>query len=309
MTNLDNQQVAPVAPTSNPLINHAAPLIPAENPLLAKARVPGRTFPLPSRGLMYTSELAPSVINGEVHVYPMTAIDEIEIKSADMLFTGNGIRNVIKRCVPSITNPAAMFSADIDALMVYMRMVTYGNEYKIDAIHPCEQSRIIDKDGKKLDAHREQRHVIDLESLVGQMTYLDPTTITDVYTVPLSNGQKVLLTPTRHGDVVQFLQDTIPEAQRSIDEKRELDIDLIKTKLFQELIRLIDNVDGISNPAMIEEWLSTIPAPLTGQIIDRVAHIGNHAMGINIRPTVPCKYCGEHFTFELPLNPTSFFSI
>lgn len=306
MTDLDNQ---PVTPSSNPLINHAAPLTPAVNPLLAKARVPGRTFTLPSRGLMYTSELAPSVSNGEVHVYPLTAIDEIEIKSADMLFTGNGIRNVIQRCVPSVTNPARMFSADIDALMVYMRMVTYGNEYKIDAIHPCEQSRIIDGEGKKLEAHREQRHVIDLESLVNNMVTLDPTTINDVYTVTLTNGQKVRLTPTRHGDVVQFLQDTIPEAQRSIDENRELDIDLIKSKLFKELIRLIDNVDGISDPVMIEEWLGTIPAPLTGQIINRVEHIAKHAMGIDIRPSVPCKYCGEHFTFELPLNPTSFFSI
>ena len=67
----------------------------SENPLLSKLNMPGATFKLPSCGLFYTSgEITPDVVDGEVHVQPMTGYDELLLKSPDMLFSGQGVNKV-----------------------------------------------------------------------------------------------------------------------------------------------------------------------------------------------------------------------
>ena len=59
------------------------------NPLLRNIQLPGDTVRLPSRGIFYNNgELTPSTQNGEVHVYPMKAIDEIIMRSPDKLLSG-----------------------------------------------------------------------------------------------------------------------------------------------------------------------------------------------------------------------------
>ena len=54
----------------------------ALNPLLAKVKLPGRVFQLPSRGLFYqTGVLSDSVRNGEIQIKPMSAL--VELKSSE----------------------------------------------------------------------------------------------------------------------------------------------------------------------------------------------------------------------------------
>ena len=77
---------------------------PPVNPLLERARLPGQTFTLPSKGLFYKhGEVDDSVLaaKGEVMVYPMVTLDEINIKTPDKLLNGTAITDVFKRCMPS----------------------------------------------------------------------------------------------------------------------------------------------------------------------------------------------------------------
>ena len=61
-------------------------VVPVPNPLLARVEMPGSTFQLPSRGLFYNNdELRGDVEMGEVHISPMSAYDEILMKSPDHL--------------------------------------------------------------------------------------------------------------------------------------------------------------------------------------------------------------------------------
>ena len=56
-----------------------------ENPLLARVKLPGETFALPSGGIFYESgELDDSVNHGELHIYPMAAYDEVLIKTPSL---------------------------------------------------------------------------------------------------------------------------------------------------------------------------------------------------------------------------------
>jgi hypothetical protein len=83
------------------------------NPLLEKLKkkIPGETFRLPSRGLFYTNgELDPEVENGEIVIYPMTTVDELALRSPDMLFQGTAITQVIRRTVPQILKPERLIA-------------------------------------------------------------------------------------------------------------------------------------------------------------------------------------------------------
>ena len=96
------------------------------NPLLDKIKLPGRIFQLPSRGIFYEDEeLSEDIKNGEIHVQAMSALDEITLKNPDQLFSGDAVQNIFKNCLTGVNKPVNLLSKDIDALMLFLRTVTY----------------------------------------------------------------------------------------------------------------------------------------------------------------------------------------
>jgi len=88
------------------------------NPLLTRVEMPGSTFQLPSRGLFYDNgELRDDVEMGEVHVHPMSAFDEILMKTPDALFSGEAVHKVFLRCIPQVLQPVELLAKDVDFLL------------------------------------------------------------------------------------------------------------------------------------------------------------------------------------------------
>ena len=77
----------------------------SNNPLSQYFRQPSIYVKLPSGGQHYADGAIDMPANGELPVYPMTAIDEITYRTPDALFNGNAVTNVIKSCVPAIRDP------------------------------------------------------------------------------------------------------------------------------------------------------------------------------------------------------------
>ena len=108
------------------------------NPLLARVNLPGETFKLPSGGILYDDdEISSDVKDGELHVLPMTTYDEILLRTPDLLFSGDAIKQVFNRCVPQVTNPMLLFAKDVDFLLLCLRKVTYGDEMEVPYTHTC----------------------------------------------------------------------------------------------------------------------------------------------------------------------------
>ena len=101
------------------------------NPLRQYFRRPALYLTLPSRGKFYPEGALEMPENGELAVYPMTAIDEITSKTPDALFNGNAVPEIIKSCVPGIKDPWAVPSVDMDAILVAIRAATNGNDLEI----------------------------------------------------------------------------------------------------------------------------------------------------------------------------------
>ena len=101
------------------------------NPLNSFFRKSKFNIDLPSRGRWYPKNaLAPTVTNGNVAVFPMTAADEAKFKIGDATLTGNGIFDLIRSCIPDIRQPELAPMCDLDAILLAVRRASYGDNMK-----------------------------------------------------------------------------------------------------------------------------------------------------------------------------------
>jgi hypothetical protein len=98
-----------------------------QNPLRKYFRQPKVFITLPSNGKYYPNDALSTPETGEHPVYAMTAKDELSMKTPDALLNGQATVDMIKSCIPSITNPWQMPSIDLDAVLVAIRIATYGD--------------------------------------------------------------------------------------------------------------------------------------------------------------------------------------
>ena len=98
------------------------------NPLQKYFRQPKLHVRLPSGGKYYPPGTLDLPESGEVAIYPLTAKDELLLKTPDSLMNGTATADVIKSCVPQIKNPWYMPSLDVDAIIIAIRIATYGPE-------------------------------------------------------------------------------------------------------------------------------------------------------------------------------------
>lgn len=254
------------------------------NPLMTKIKLPGRTFQLPSRGALYKNgEL--SSVEGEIHVHPLSGLAEINLKNPDLLFNGKAIEAVFAECIPEVKKATELYGRDIDAIMYFLRLVTYGPQFVINVKHTC-------KDAK------DHSYSVDIEKMVMGMKPLDPTVIDKEYTVTLPNDQVVRVHPVKFDHMIKLFQMNMNKTEYSPDD--------VKKNLVFNLVSLIESVDGITNKKQIEEWVSAVSAPYHNRISETIEK--TNEWGPAQSTTLVCKDCGETMNVELPLNPISFFT-
>lgn len=257
------------------------------NPLLNRVKMPGETFTLPSGGLFYKEGevLAPDVKKAEVYVQPMTAIDEIVMKTPDMLFSGRGAEEVFGRCIPQVLNVRKMLSKDVDFLLACLRKVSYGDEMQVEYTHDC-------KDAKQ------HTYVLDLNKFISQAKRIDPTTLEKNFTAEMPNGQVVRIQPVTFQAFIDMM-----EILNSVEDETP---EVVKSNMIKSLANIIVDVDGIEDKAMIEEWLDMIPAGYLRKI-NTVAE-KNTGWGTDFTAKVKCKDCGKMIEVSAAVNPLSFFT-
>ena len=101
------------------------------NPLQKYFRQPKIYLALPSSGKYYPAGSLEISENGEYPVFPMTARDEIMIKTPDALLNGQATASVIASCIPAIKDPFSMPSMDLDACLIAIRIATYGEMMEV----------------------------------------------------------------------------------------------------------------------------------------------------------------------------------
>jgi hypothetical protein len=125
------------------------------NPLQKYFRQPKIYFTLPSNGRYWSEKDLEFTENGEYPVFAMTAKDELSFKTPDSLINGQSTVDVIQSCVPNIKNAWNMPSIDLDAVLVAIRIATYGESMDVDTTVP-----VIDE---------ERTYQLDLRQILDQL--------------------------------------------------------------------------------------------------------------------------------------------
>lgn len=261
------------------------PTLERANPLLARVEMPGSTFQLPSRGLFYKKgELRDDVEMGELHVHPMSAYDEILMKSPDHLFSGEAVEKVFKRCIPQILQPLKLLAKDVDFLLVCLRQITFGDNMDITYIHTCEDAKY-------------HPYIIQLSEFLSSSKKIDPTSVTKNYTTTLENGQVVKLNPSRFEDVIKLYQTAEGGKQLTPEDELEVTVQVIRSVIF--------SVDGEEDQEFIADWIRKISAGWLVKITTIIERASDFGPDFSLHTT--CKDCGEKIQIQTPVNPISFF--
>lgn len=254
------------------------------NPLLERVKIPGETIRLPSNGIFYRNgELSPEVVNGEIHIYPLTTMSEILLRSPDKLLNGDALVEVLAQCAPQVLKPMDLLTKDVDYLLTALRKVTYGDSLEINYTHTCEDAK-------------EHTYTISLSKILASSKMINPASLNSTFVMNMENGQTVRLQPMRFKNVIEIIQSV------GITE----DYNVVSEQLTRSVASMISSVDEIEDPELIIEWLKTIPSSWFNQISKAIEKISD--WGIDFTYHEKCKDCGQEVELSVTLNPLTFFT-
>ena len=273
------------------------------NPLAQHFRQAALYIPLPSGGQYWPDGALNLGATGELGIFPMTAKDEITLKTPDALLNGSAVIEVIQSCVPGIIDPWATPSIDIDNILIAIRIASYGE--MMDVTSTCPHCK------EKNDFQT------DLRTLLDQPRHPD-------FDTPIeANGMAISLRPYNYRHInKQNLRNF--EEQRALaivqnsemsdeDKLEQFSVSLKKlTKYTVEAITAavskITLADGtvVDNKAFLDEYFENCDRKVFQKVKDRLDEI---AESIKIPPLEgECTECHKVYKTELEFDQANFFA-
>lgn len=240
------------------------------NPLAKYFRNPVIFLSLPSKGRWWPEGAIDIPVTGEIPILAMTANDEIMLKTPDALLNGAGVVSIIQSCCPSIVDAWKTPSIDVDALIIAIRIASFGHDMEFTVKCP--------KCGE------EHEYSTDLRTMLAQQTCPD-------FDTPISiNGLKIFLKPQPYFSVnktnsIEFEEQQILKAisQEGVDPdvkvaefnkhlKRLLDLNLVNLVSSIDRIVMEDGVE-VTDPAFITEYFTNAPGEVNKTVLARLNEI------------------------------------
>jgi len=106
------------------------------NPLKKYFRQAKVYITLPSQGKYWPEGALEPTENMEFPVFAMTAKDELSMKTPDALLNGEATVSLVESCVPNIKDAWHMPSIDLDAILIAIRLATYGEQMDLETTIP-----------------------------------------------------------------------------------------------------------------------------------------------------------------------------
>ena len=271
------------------------------NPLKQYFRRPSIYLRLPSGGEHWPQEALAPTQNGEFPVFPMTAIDEITYRTPDALFNGEAVVSVIQSCVPNIVNAWEAPATDINAILVAIRIASYGHSLEMGTTCPACQ--------------HEAEYNLDLRTVLDQLQAPDfKHTIKhgdlEFFFRPVSYRYQHETNATQFEEQKRIQM--IPMSDMPDDQKiRELNAALKRiTQLTVDALKF--SIAGVRTPTafvteteFIQEFLNNCDRALFEQIRDHVIALRQSS---ELKPLhIKCDECGHEYNQPLTLDMASFF--
>jgi len=271
------------------------------NPLQRYFRQPAIYLRLPSNGKYYPDGVLDMPPNGEIPIYPMTAMDEITYRTADALFNGSAIVNVIQSCVPNIRDPWQMPTVDLDTLLIGIRIASYGHELELESKCPnCEE---------------ENAFGVDLRRIMETMTAPDYDTSVvagdiEIYFHPQSFKQQ------NENAIMQFEDQKLIQAVPDADLPEKEKLELINGALIKLAQMSVDSMsssistiraggDIVTDQDHIQEFLRNCDKNIYNLVRNKLINIREQG---TIKPlTIKCTSCEKSYETPFTLDVSNFF--
>jgi hypothetical protein len=271
------------------------------NPLKQYFRQPAIYLRLPSQGQFWPNGTITMPPNKELSVLPMTAIDEITYRTPDALYNGSAVVNVIQSCIPDIKDAWSTPGADINSILVAIRIASYGHEMEINSTCPAcknEEEYTIDLrvvlDGLKMPDYTTPMQEGDLEIAFQPMTYRDQNDIN----LKQFEEQRVLQTVPQSDLPNEQKLEMLNQALQKIT---ELTVSALKWNIAS--VRTPQVL--VTDPVHIEEFLRNTDRKLFVKIRDLIIEKRNTS---EFKPVqIKCGNCEHEYKQTVTLDQTNFF--
>lgn len=280
-----------------------------QNALSKFYRSPKLFIELPSGHERYTIDQVEFNESHEVGVFSMTLNDELLLKNPDALLNGEAVASVISNCVPAVKKPRELFAADIDALMVAIRIASFGKELDLSVVCPQEECK------KKNDVS------LNLEAVLHTAKKLP-----EVSVVNLENGLTVFLHPKtfrlameefkNEFESKKFIKSVTRDSSTSEDEKvskLSKAFEKIARSQADILVRSIAKIVKEDEGIDVSEY-ETIRGFVENTETANITKIANELDKLN-KPAVnnlfkvKCQHCSHEWEENYDFNLTDFFTI
>lgn len=265
---------------------------------------------LPSRGAFYDDSVIDTTkLSNEVAVRSMTGGDELLFKNPDALLNGEALRNALISCVDGLKSPEKLLINDVDALVVAMRIATYGEQMDINVDCPS--------------CGNQNTFGLDLTLIQANMGVVE-----DSYVVDLSNGTSVFVRPYLYEDNLKVALATFEQTKliRTLDNNNITEEDKLKAfdKTFKDLVKT--NIEMLCNAIMsvhndeheihvehtkethndILDFMKNIDKTDNDRIINKIKEVNQ--IGILKKLQVTCDHCKHEWETPIEFEPVTFLS-
>lgn len=273
------------------------------NPLQKYYRQPKIFIDLPSKAAFYDRDSMEGTYNN-MAIMGMTGMDEILMKTPDALFSGESTVKVIQSCCPNIKNGWKMPSIDVDALLVAIRIATYGSN--MDVTHRCPNCQSIND------------YVIDLGNIISYLSSQQYDNLIDC------DDLKIYIRPLRYEEVTKFnvenykLQkmlnqlnqfETEGDAENTITKQDEIyqRISQMQLELFEISIEHIETPEGIvHDKELIVDWVRNSDREYFKKIKTKLE--ANKQQWDIPEQEVECPECGHRSKVVITMDQSNFFA-
>lgn len=270
------------------------------NPLKQYFRRPAVYIKLPSGGTEYSPDTIDLPENGELPVYPMTAIDEITVRTPDALFNGVAVTELIRSCIPAIKDPWNICSNDIDAILIGIKAASGGDQLDMETICPnCSEMNTYGI------------------NLVGILSTLESGDYSQLFEV---SDLKVKFRPLTYKEMNQAAM-TQFELQQMFNQIENTEDSIKKEELGKQALEKITHVTmeivtksieyiqtptlTVDEPEFILDFLRNCDRNTYTALRDRNGELRSKA---ELKPiSLKCPDCGHEYEQKYTLDPSDFF--
>ena len=273
------------------------------NPLAGYFRQPKIYIRLPSQGKFYADGSLDISDNGEYPVYAMTAKDELMFKTPDALLSGQSTVEVIRSCIPAITDPWQMPSIDLDTALIAIRIATYGENMEISTVCPsCETDNSYEMnlvEWLTSISKFNYQETLPVEQLI---LHLRPYSYQEITKTNLKSFEQQRIFNVINDDNLSDEQ-KVEMFGKSFVKLTQLTVDIIAG-----CIRQIDTPEGsVSDQQMIKEFIDNSPK----EVFDSISkHVSSMKDKIELKPlNAKCSNCSHEFIVHITIDQSNFFDV